>query len=93
LKYEAVEVEALGQGVVTQIVRAALDALLPEPLRRLEAAGELACETCETCDFLLLPVLLPSAALARKAAFLHGFGARFESRWGHSGLSRCEETA
>ncbi|HET8872218.1 MAG TPA: hypothetical protein VFM83_00895, partial [Gaiellaceae bacterium] len=65
MKYEAVEVEALGQGVVTEIVRAALDALLPEPLRRLEAAGELACETCE---FLLLPVLLPSAALAREAA-------------------------
>jgi hypothetical protein len=79
LKYEAVEVETLGQGVVTEIVRAARDALLPKPLRRLEAAGELACETNE---FLLLPVLLPSAALAREAAFLHGFGARFESRWG-----------
>jgi hypothetical protein len=31
-KHEAVEVEALGQGVVTGIIRAALDALLPEPL-------------------------------------------------------------
>ena len=41
MKYEVVEVEALGQGVITEIVRAALDALLPEPLRRLEAAGEL----------------------------------------------------
>jgi hypothetical protein len=29
---EAVEVEALGQGVVTGIIRAALDQLLPEPL-------------------------------------------------------------
>lgn len=30
--YDAVEVEALGQGVVIQIIRDALDALLPEPL-------------------------------------------------------------
>jgi hypothetical protein len=30
--HEAVEVEALGQGVVTGIIRAALDELLPEPL-------------------------------------------------------------
>jgi hypothetical protein len=29
-KHEAVEVEALGQGVVTEIIRAALDSLLPE---------------------------------------------------------------
>jgi hypothetical protein len=28
----AIEVEALGQGVVTDLVRAALDELLPEPL-------------------------------------------------------------
>jgi hypothetical protein len=83
LKYEAAEVEALGQGVVTEIVRAPLDALLPEPLRRLEAAGELACETCETCEFLRLPVRLPSAGRAREAAVLHGFRPRFESRWGH----------
>jgi hypothetical protein len=33
--HAAVEVEALGQGVVTAIVRAALDALLPEPLDRV----------------------------------------------------------
>ena len=33
--YPAVEVEALGQGVVTGIVRAALDSLLPEPLARV----------------------------------------------------------
>jgi hypothetical protein len=31
-KHEAVEVEALGQGVVTGIIRDALDELLPEPL-------------------------------------------------------------
>jgi hypothetical protein len=30
--HKAVEVEALGQGTVTRIIRAALDALLPEPL-------------------------------------------------------------
>jgi hypothetical protein len=30
--HDAVEVEALGQGVVTAIIRAALDSLLPEPL-------------------------------------------------------------
>jgi hypothetical protein len=33
--HEAVEVESLGQGVVTAIVRAALDRLLPEPLKRV----------------------------------------------------------
>src|SRR5262249_58317913 len=31
--HTAVEVEALGQGVVTGIIRKALDALLPEPLK------------------------------------------------------------
>jgi hypothetical protein len=35
--HEAVEVEALGQGIVTGIVRAALDALLPEPLELVRA--------------------------------------------------------
>jgi hypothetical protein len=34
--HEAVEVEALGQGVVTAIIRAALDAFLPEPLERVQ---------------------------------------------------------
>jgi hypothetical protein len=43
--FDAVEVEALGQGTVTRIVRAALDALLPEPLeavqvREAEQRGE-----------------------------------------------------
>jgi hypothetical protein len=33
---EAYEVEALGQGTVTAIVRAALDELLPEPLERVQ---------------------------------------------------------
>ena len=33
--YPAVEVESLGQGVVTGIMRAALDSLLPEPLDRV----------------------------------------------------------
>jgi hypothetical protein len=35
--HEAVEVEALGQGVVTEIIRAALDDLLPEPLADVQA--------------------------------------------------------
>jgi hypothetical protein len=35
--HEAVEVEALGQGVVTAIIRDALDRLLPEPLDRVQA--------------------------------------------------------
>jgi hypothetical protein len=39
-KHEAVEVEALGQGVVTAIIRAALDALLPEPLDRVQVREE-----------------------------------------------------
>jgi hypothetical protein len=34
--FDAVEVEALGQGTVTGIVRAALDALLPEPLEDVQ---------------------------------------------------------
>jgi hypothetical protein len=34
--HEAVEVEALGQGVVTAIIRAALDSLLPESLRDVQ---------------------------------------------------------
>jgi hypothetical protein len=33
--FDAVEVEALGQGVVTRLIRNALDALLPEPLDRV----------------------------------------------------------
>jgi hypothetical protein len=33
--HEAVEVEALGQGTVTRIIREALDALLPEPLEQV----------------------------------------------------------
>ena len=33
--HEAIEVESLGQSVVTEIVRAELDALLPEPLDRV----------------------------------------------------------
>jgi hypothetical protein len=35
-KHEAVEVEALGQGEVTAIIRAALDELLPEPLEDVQ---------------------------------------------------------
>jgi hypothetical protein len=31
--YDAVEVESLGQGVVTEIIRNTLDQLLPEPLK------------------------------------------------------------
>jgi hypothetical protein len=34
--HEAVEVESLGQGVVTRIIRAVLDSLLPEPLRDVQ---------------------------------------------------------
>jgi hypothetical protein len=34
--HEAVEVESLGQGVVTRIIRAALDSLLPEPLQDVQ---------------------------------------------------------
>jgi hypothetical protein len=36
----AVEVESLGQGVVTGIVRDALDALLPEPLEHVLVGEE-----------------------------------------------------
>ena len=35
-RHEAVEVEALGQGEVTALIRAALDARLPEPLQRVQ---------------------------------------------------------
>ena len=34
--HEAVEVEALGQGVVTSVIRAALNSLLPEPLEDVQ---------------------------------------------------------
>jgi hypothetical protein len=37
LRHEAIEVEALGQGTVTAIIREALDALLPEPLDDVQA--------------------------------------------------------
>jgi len=36
-RHEAIEVEALGQGVVTAIIRAALDELVPEPLADVHA--------------------------------------------------------
>jgi hypothetical protein len=35
-RHEAIEVEALGQGTVTAIIREALDALLPAPLERVQ---------------------------------------------------------
>jgi hypothetical protein len=38
--FPAVEVEALGQGLVTGIIRAALDALLPEPLETVRVREE-----------------------------------------------------
>jgi hypothetical protein len=38
--HAAVEVEALGQGVVTAIIRAALDALLPESLAAVQVREE-----------------------------------------------------
>jgi hypothetical protein len=87
--FPAVEVEALGQGVVTGIVRAALDALLPEPL---EAVLVREAEQQEQARRRLTrPVLSMRARLTLRTARAKDLMAAWQARHPHA--SEAEQEA